>query len=123
VVLNDIDPTALHIARLNAAHNSLTMVTTEQRLDSVATLSGYDVILVADFFYERSEAAQMEQLLRQVARQGCVVLVADGQRPFAPSRAVELLEQREIAVARDVEGVGSRQVRLMRLTEECGVSQ
>jgi predicted nicotinamide N-methyase len=116
VIANDIDPVALHIANLNAKANKAGIVTDQTNLlkeKNIAPL--FDVILVADMFYERSKAQPMIEFLQKNHKQGATVFIADGERKYAPKKSFKLLHEEKIPVNKDLEGVKERNVRLLSL--------
>jgi predicted nicotinamide N-methyase len=117
VIANDVDPVALHVAQLNAAANRLTLEgSAADLLDGDPPAA--DVVLVAEMFYEKSQAERMRGFLLRATDRGATVLVADAERPFAPRAGMELLARATIPVNRDLEGVASRDVRLLRWRRE-----
>ena len=115
VIANDTDPIALHVARLNAAANGITLEFDDRNQASTGLDESAAVILVADLFYERAPAARLLEALRQAAGRGIEVLVADAGRPFAPRSGVALLATETVTVNDDLEGTSQRTVRLLRL--------
>jgi predicted nicotinamide N-methyase len=115
VTANDVDPVALHVARLNAAANGLLLVPDLRDLTQTGATLDADVILVGDLFYERGPAARLERQLRAWAAHGLTVLVADAGRPFAPRTGVEAVATATVAANADLEGVATRCVRVGRL--------
>ena len=116
VIANDIDPVALHIASLNAKANKATIFTDQKNLlKDKNTTTKFDVILVADMFYERSKAQPMLKFLQRNHKEGTTVLIADGERNYAPKRGLKLFYEEIIPVNKDLEGVAERNVRLLSL--------
>jgi len=116
VIANDIDPVALHIADLNATANKATICTDQTNLLNEKNITAqFDVILVADMFYERSKAQPMLEFLKKYHKQGASVLIADGERNYAPKRGLKLIYEEIIQVNKDLEGVAERNVRLLSL--------
>ena len=74
-----------------------------------------DVVLACDMFYERHQAQATQELLRMAVRTGRLVLIADGQRAFAPDAGIRPLHQAVIAVNQDLEGTPDRLVRILQL--------
>lgn len=118
VIANDIDPVALHIANLNAKANKAIIYTNQKNLlKDKNTYIQFDVILVADMFYERSKAQPMFEFLQKNHGQGATVLIADGERNYAPKTGIKLLYEEKISVNKDLEGVEERNVRLLSLVK------
>jgi predicted nicotinamide N-methyase len=115
VTANDVDPVALHVTQLNAALNRVAVEVSNADLTEHDWPHGVDVILLADFFYERGAAEQMLSRLRERVKDGATVLIADGGRPFAPHDGVEVVAESDVRVNEDLEGVCERHVRLLRL--------
>ena len=115
VVANDVDPAALRVAARNAAANGVELSPCGDDLlaAGAASLDALsDVVLVADFFYQRAVSARLTARLRGYRG---VVLVADAGRPFVPEGRHEVLAAREVPVDREVEGVDARTVRVLEL--------
>jgi predicted nicotinamide N-methyase len=116
VIANDIDPFALRATQVNAALNDVE-VTTDQT-DLTAQLGCFgagDVLLISEMFYEREPARAWELGLRRACAQGASVLIADGERPFTPTSGSLLLREARLAVPFGLEGVHSRQTRVLEL--------
>ncbi len=114
LVANDVDPVALHVARLNAAANRVSLESSSDDLVAGAP-PVVDLVLVADMFYERSVSEATLAFLHRARALGCEVLVADAGRPFAPRSGVDALVTAIVPVNRDLEGVAEREVRLLAL--------
>ncbi len=115
VIANDIDPAALAMAQRNASLNGLTTEIEEENLLSRPPDPKWNVILVADLFYEKSVAGPMLDWLRRALSQGSRVLIADACRPFAPQAGVRILAEETYATDMDLEGSAARKVRLLEL--------
>jgi len=115
VIANDIDPAALAMAELNAALNGLELDVAVDNLLSRPPDPDWDLILVADLFYEKSVAEPMLDWLRQALAQRSRVLIADASRPFAPQTGVRVLAETTYATDADLEGSSQRKVRLLEL--------
>jgi predicted nicotinamide N-methyase len=111
VLANDVDPEALVATRMNAAANGA-HVDTECR-DRVAAhdLGGFDVVLAADVLYQSPTAPLVLAALRSTE---ALVLLADAGRATNVIIEGTLLHEERVTVARDLEGVGERVVRLYR---------
>lgn len=91
VVANDIDPWALEAARMNAELNRVSLETLESNVVGQA-LDDFDVILAGDAFYA-SDAELVLDWLRELARAGKRVLLAEPGRGFIdPSGLLRLAE-------------------------------
>ncbi|MBW8888798.1 MAG: methyltransferase [Fibrobacteres bacterium] len=115
VIANDIDTAALAMAERNAALNGLTLDIEDGNLLTRPPNPEWNVILVADLFYEKSVAGPMLDWLRRALSQGSRVLIADACRPFAPQAGVRLLAEETYATDVDLEGSEARKVRLLEL--------
>jgi predicted nicotinamide N-methyase len=115
VIANDIDPAALAMAERNAALNGLAIATEAGNLLAMPPAPEWDLILVADLFYEKSVAGPMLDWLRKAMGQGSRVLIADANRPFAPQTGVRVLAEARYPTDADLEGSPERAVRLLEL--------
>lgn len=112
-IANDIDPAALRMAGINAEANGVRLETEPRNLLAEPPSPAWNVILVADLFYERSVADTMLAWLGRARENGTVVLIADASRPFGPTRGVELLREEKFPTDPDLEGASERTVRLL----------
>ncbi|MFP4014816.1 MAG: class I SAM-dependent methyltransferase [Chitinispirillaceae bacterium] len=115
VQANDIDPLALELASMNADLNGVSVEFSCCNLLESSRIPRADVILVADLFYNRSQSENLFSYLKSARSRGIEVLIADGNRPFAPGKGVELLEKLSVKVNRELEGVPDREVRILRM--------
>ena len=115
VIANDIDPAALAMAEKNAALNGLALETEEGNLLTRSPSPEWDLILVADLFYEKSVADPMLAWLRRAMELGTRILIADASRPFAPQAGVRVLTEERQPTDADLEGSPDRKVRLLEL--------
>ena len=113
VIANDIDPVALSMAGKNAEANGVRVTVDERNLLGYPPLPEWDVILVADLFYEKSVAETMVRWLVDARRNGTVVFIADASRPFSPRTGVKLLMEENYPTDMDLEGSTERTVRLL----------
>ncbi len=116
IIANDIDPTALYIAERNALANGVSVKVDDRDLTRIEDYQEAEVILVADMFYIRDDAKRLHEWLRKARQRGASILIADGQRAFAPKAGVEVLGIEQISTDFDLEGTESRQVRLLTLS-------
>lgn len=120
-VANDIDPASLWMAQKNAeANRAAIRVEPGNFLSDTPGLRAFDIICVADMFYQKQESLATVAFLNRVFEEGGTVLIADGGRPFSPRNGLTLLEERVIAVNFEVEGVSQRMVRLFQVTGALG---
>ncbi len=115
VQANDIDPLALEIASLNALLNGVSIQFSCGNLVEAGKIPEADVILVADLFYNRTQSAQLLEFLHHARSLGTEVLIADGNRPFAPRTGIELLKSASVKVNMELEGLPERDVRVLEL--------
>ena len=115
VIANDIDPAALWMADRNARANGLTLACEGGNMLLSPPAPEWELILVADLFYEKSIAEPMLRWLRQARAQGALILIADGSRPFAPQSGVRALAEEIFTTDADLEGSAERKVRLLEL--------
>jgi len=101
VLCADIDPFALHAARLNAALNDVQLEVTSE--DLVGTGAAADVILVGDLFYDRDIAERLETWLRVEAAKGKAVLIGDPGRTYLPKARLRKLAAYDVATSRALE--------------------
>ncbi len=114
-IANDIAPAAQLVARKNANANSVSIYTDTRDFISNGTAQDFDLVLVADMFYQKEFSERLLGVLTAYHQRGVEVIIADGRRPFAPTRGVEILTERTLSVSCDLEGVQRRTVRLMRM--------
>lgn len=89
VVCVDVDPVAEHAARMNARANGVEL----EAMTGDATradVSGVDVVLAGDIFYESRQSSTLLRWLRAQARRR-LVLASDPGRIYAPRRGVRRL--------------------------------
>jgi predicted nicotinamide N-methyase len=115
VIVNDIDPIALAVAKRNAQANGVNLRFDANDLTKAGCLYSPDVVLAADLFYERSSSGRLLRFLRKVQREGARVFIADSDRPFAPRKAIRTLWKKRVSVNLDLEGTEKRAVRLLEL--------
>jgi predicted nicotinamide N-methyase len=114
VTANDIDAFALTAITLNAAANSVVVLT-----DGADLLSSpppvADVFLVGDLFYEKPLAERALGWLRQAAQSGCLVLVGDPGRSYFPKDVFSPLATYSVPVTRELEDSTIKQTTVWRL--------
>ncbi len=114
-VANDIAPFARLVALKNANANSVSISTDTEDLISKGAVQDFDLVLVADMFYEKEFSKRLLGFLTEYRQRGVEVIIADGCRPFAPTRGIEILTERTLSVSCDLEGAQRRTVRLVRM--------
>ena len=65
--------------------------------------------------YERETAERVVPWLRDLARGGALVLIADPGRTYAPVDGLELLATYDVPTLRELESVDQKRTRLWRL--------
>jgi len=117
VIANDIDSVALYIAQKNALANraSISLLDIDILMAKENFLDSIDVILVADMFYEKSKSLILLPFLYEMRRKNKIVLIADGQRQYAPQNNIEILKEEIIPVNFELEGRKERRVRILSL--------
>jgi len=115
VIANDIDPVALHIAQKNFKANGVNIEIESTDLLNQPPSISFDLILVVDMFYERHTSQLLLQFLYKQIELGAEVIISDGNRPFTPKNSATTLFQKELKVDKELEGVSSRTVKIMRL--------
>jgi len=117
VVADDIDPIALSVSHENAHANNVDIITSNINLLENPPDHFFDVILLADMFYEASATSPLFTFLHEQVRRGSGVYIADAGRPFTPRERLEPLMKATFDVDPDVEGVGTRTSTLYQLTD------
>jgi predicted nicotinamide N-methyase len=117
VTLNDIDPISIYVASINSSINNSTCNFLNDNLLSSHDNHHFDIILVADCFYEKTISAQIQKYLFTQLKNGSEIIVADGHRPFSPRPASSILHKVTLNVDFTIEGTTEREVVLFRLQE------
>jgi predicted nicotinamide N-methyase len=117
VTLNDIDPIATHVASINCSTNAVSCSISTENLLSDSTPHPYDIILIADCFYQKTISDQILAYLHKQFKNGSTIFIADGHRPFTPRQNCILLETLTFQVDYSIEGVSERKVDLLQF---CG---
>jgi predicted nicotinamide N-methyase len=114
VIAGDIDPNAITAIGINAAANGAAV--TARPLDLAGEDSrGAEVVLLADVFYQRDLAGLALRFIREAARSGADVLVADPGRAFLPARSLSAVASYEIPVLTVLEETPVKRVTVYRL--------
>lgn len=107
VTANDIDAFAITACRLNAQANSVTIEI--DRADLIASglnagiSQAYDVILLADVFYEKDLAAGALVLVAAARKLGARILVGDPRRSYFPQDRFIKVAEYAVPVTRELE--------------------
>ncbi len=102
VVACDSDPMARTAAGINAALNGVAVDIREGDFLG-RDLDGFDIVLAADIWYERSLAERATAWLRRQAGSGATVIVGDMRRAYFPRVGLEPLAEYEIPTSTDTE--------------------
>jgi predicted nicotinamide N-methyase len=111
---NDIDPITLAIARENALANQLDIIFDSTNRIETKTPPDAELILIADFFYLKTDSLVLTARLHEWKSQGLEIIIADGGRAFVPKDYGEILHAQDLAVNQDLEGKNQRQVRIFK---------
>lgn len=108
----EIDPVAATAIGLNARLNDMTVAGTADDLtarEPREAARDWDVVLAGDVFYERPMAEAVEPWLRDLARRGVRVLVADPGRAYLPKARLAELARYTVPTSRDLEDRETRE--------------
>jgi predicted nicotinamide N-methyase len=114
---NDIDPIACHVAAANSNVNQLPIVIDGRNFLTISDAPLYDVIFLADMFYQKSLSGLLLRFLRRQQSRGATVLIADGNRPFTPRKGVTPVCSTRFPVNRAIEGCDQRTVTLLQMID------
>ena len=113
----DVDARALALARRTAGENGLSNRIGFREADIGALkwqeLESFHWILAGDPFYEEGFARTLTTLARKLVARGVSNLLADPLRVFAPRRDLEIIVERRTPVYREIDGVRTRDVRIL----------
>ena len=110
----DPDPAALAAVRLNAALNNVAVEPVEEiELDRPPKY--IDLIVAGDVCYEQAMAAKILRWLRLSAAKGVRVLLGDPGRAYAPQEGLKELARMTVPVARAIEEMESREVKVWEM--------
>ena len=98
----EIDPFGVRAIALNAALNAVTIDSISTDMIALARNS-WDVVLAGDLWYERLFAERATTWLRELATNGCVVLLGDMRRKYFPKQGVAELARYSIATPIEIE--------------------
>lgn len=115
----EIDGVAAKAIALNARLNNMTVASTADDLterEPREAARDWDVVLAGDVFYERPMAEAVEPWLRDVARRGVRVLVADPGRAYLPKAGLAELARYTVPTSRDLEDRETRETVVYALT-------
>ena len=113
---SDIDPAACTAMRLNAALNGVGVDIVAADVTESVDLAA-DVILAGDVCYERDMAERATAWLKDQARRGATVLLADPGRAYRPQDGLEELARYRVPTSRDLEDREERETVVWRMRE------
>lgn len=108
----DLDPTAVAIARDNAAANRVAVDFQCRDVVACCDEERFDLILVADLFYQKEFSASLFAALVAAQGRGSRVIIADSGRPFLPKEGLSEIHAQAAETSFAVEGCLTRTVRL-----------
>jgi predicted nicotinamide N-methyase len=111
---NDIDPIIIDIAEENALANQVELSFDGTNRIETKTTPDAQLILLADFFYLKSDSLILTEQLREWKKQSIEILIADGGRSFVPGEYSRLLHEENLVVDQDLEGKNKRHVRILK---------
>ena len=111
----DVDPNAVAAIGINARANGAAAVTARVLDLAADDPSGAQVVLAADVFYQRELAALALGFLRDAARSGAEIVVADPGRAFLPAAELTPLAAYEVPVLTVLEDKPVKTVTVYRL--------
>jgi predicted nicotinamide N-methyase len=114
VLASDIDPVALEALALNAALNGVAIDCTARDLIG-DPLTGIEVVLAADVFYDREIAGRVVPWLQSLAARGALALLADPERGFMPGDPSAYLAPEAERMAPADGDPGGRYLRMTRI--------
>ena len=114
VTANDIDPITLAVARKNALANLGEILFDETNWIGRKDPPQVDLVLIADFFYLKTDSLLLTARLHEWKSQGLEIIIADGGRAFVPDLPGKILHTQDLAVNQDLEGKNQRQVKIFR---------
>jgi len=120
VTASDIDRDACHAIARNAALNRVSV--TIRSDDPTGRDTDADIVLAADLWYERFFAQRVTGWLRDLARSGREVLMADSGRAFVPRTGIEELARYELAPTRGLEVSETASASVFRFSAATGNS-
>jgi predicted nicotinamide N-methyase len=109
----DIDPLACTATKLAAEANGVAL---DVRLSDVVgdALSGFDILLAGDVWYEPAPSARFRRWFERLARGGITVLTSDAGRGHAPRWTREVARY-EVPTPFDLEAAAVRTTRVLAL--------
>jgi len=106
---DDIDRLAQTSILMNAKQNGVS-IKIQPVMDMEKPVSGVDLILAGDVFYQQAMSVQVERWLRLCIGQGVRVLIADPGRAYLPKEGLKELARYDVPTSRELEDRESRTV-------------
>jgi predicted nicotinamide N-methyase len=115
VLAADIDALALAAIDLNAAANAATVEVTRDDLLAGAP-DRFDIVLVADLFYERTMAERVLAFIVAASANGSEILVGDPRRSYFPKDRFRAVAEYAVPVTRELEDAEIKRTAVWRLS-------
>jgi predicted nicotinamide N-methyase len=119
VVACDLDPFCAAAVQLNAGLNGVTVRFELHDFLAVAPgdapLTGFDVVLAGDLFYENALAAGVLPRLAACAARGARALVGDPGRTYSPGAGLAELARYDVPTSPEVESAASLRTRVLEV--------
>ncbi|HEY6335916.1 MAG TPA: 50S ribosomal protein L11 methyltransferase [Alphaproteobacteria bacterium] len=115
----ELDALATAAIELNACANAVEielLIEDVTSADPPQANRGWDVVLAGDVCYERPMAERATRWLRQLAREGVAVFLADPGRAYLPKEGLVELRRYSVPTTRELEDRASRDVMIYRLS-------
>ncbi|MEM7405006.1 MAG: 50S ribosomal protein L11 methyltransferase [Pseudomonadota bacterium] len=113
VVAADIDPMAIAATHLNARLNGVDVeASAADMLD--LSLTGFDVVLAGDAFYEEPMSSRFEAALRRARDDGASVLIGDPKRTYLPRATLEEVATYGVTTTTELEDSDLRRTSVWR---------
>lgn len=110
----EIDPLALTVISMNAAHNNV-VVESRNGVDLTKPIKGVDLILAGDVCYQQAMAARLMKWLWLNFAKGIKAYIADPGRAYVPYEGLRKCAECIVPTSRDLEDSDSRTVSIFEL--------
>ncbi|MDZ7823899.1 MAG: methyltransferase [Ahrensia sp.] len=115
VTANDIDPFSVAACSLNASANNVDIAI--KQTDIVGqNLSGYDILLAGDVFYDQHMAKTIWPWFKQLHENGIEVIIGDPSRAYVPKNQLQKRANYHIPVMRALEDADVKNTNVWALT-------
>jgi predicted nicotinamide N-methyase len=111
----DIDLFSGAAVAINARANGVEVETTAADLLDGAPVTGFDLVLIGDLFYERALAERVLAFAAAAAAGGADVLVGDPRRNYFPSARFVQVAEYAVPVTRELEDAEIKRTAVWRL--------